>query len=317
MKPTLITKRNRVALLTVVATSVAMFGAASANAACSDRPGTPNHVSARAVSATAIELTWNNTASEGFARTPIFGIPYSYELKPRGAIYFDISVREGAPDGRMLGLDRTGYGPFESFGDGTPQTKRWLGTTFAGLKAGRTYCFQLRARTEPGTQGCVSQLASEWACATTPALPLAAATPDILRPRAPVSAAATLPPRPAPRPLMPASTPTPSVYTGGRGSTIAAVATAPIATCLPGYVWRVARPSDLVCVTLQSRARVAEENRTAAARVEPRGGAYGPNTCRVGFVWREAFPGDLVCVTPEVRALVAGENRVAPNRRVQ
>jgi hypothetical protein len=91
----------------------------------------------------------------------------------------------------------------------------------------------------------------------------------------------------------------------------------PSAACRSGYVWRVARPSDLVCVELESRTRVAEENRTAAARVQPDGGAYGPNTCRVGYVWREAFAGDLVCVTPEVRALVAEENRLGPGRRAQ
>lgn len=86
--------------------------------------------------------------------------------------------------------------------------------------------------------------------------------------------------------------------------------------CRSGFVWRVARPSDLVCVTPDSRARVAEENRLAGARVQPGGGAYGPNTCRAGFVWREAFAGDLVCVTPAVRAVVADENRLAASRRV-
>ncbi len=85
--------------------------------------------------------------------------------------------------------------------------------------------------------------------------------------------------------------------------------------CRTGFVWRAARPADLVCVTPASRARVAEENRIASTRVQPGGGAYGPNTCRPGFVWREAFSGDLVCVTPDTRALVAEENRVATTRR--
>jgi hypothetical protein len=84
--------------------------------------------------------------------------------------------------------------------------------------------------------------------------------------------------------------------------------------CAVGFVWRVARPSDLVCVTPDSRARIAEENRTAAARVQPGGGAYGPNTCRSGYVWREAFSGDLVCVTPQIRALVAQENQLGASR---
>jgi hypothetical protein len=89
------------------------------------------------------------------------------------------------------------------------------------------------------------------------------------------------------------------------------------ATCKAGFVWRVARPDDLVCVTPASRARVAEENRTAAERVQPGGGAYGPNTCRSGFVWREAFNGDGICVTPDIRTLVREENRLGPSRRVQ
>jgi hypothetical protein len=72
-----------------------------------------------------------------------------------------------------------------------------------------------------------------------------------------------------------------------------------------------------VCVTQKSAARVAEENRTRKTRLQPGGGAYGPNTCRLGFVWREAFPADLVCVTPKIRTLVAEENRIGPSRRVR
>lgn len=112
-------------------------------------------------------------------------------------------------------------------------------------------------------------------------------------------AAAVVAPPPAPAP-----TPTP--------------APAPPAdprTCKPGFVWRVANASDLVCVTPESRQRVAAENASAASRVDPRG-AYGPASCVSGFVWREAFAGDTVCVTPEVRSLVRDENRLAASRRV-
>lgn len=91
---------------------------------------------------------------------------------------------------------------------------------------------------------------------------------------------------------------------------------APVAAvpCRTGFVWREARPSDLVCVTPESRSRVAEENRTAAARVvdRERGGARGQ--CRPGFVWREAFVGDVVCVAPAIRTLVSEENRLAASR---
>jgi hypothetical protein len=85
--------------------------------------------------------------------------------------------------------------------------------------------------------------------------------------------------------------------------------------CKSGFVWRVARPNDLVCVTPESRSRVAEENRTASSRIVPGGGASGPFTCLSGFVWREAFDGDQVCVTPEVRTLVQTENQQAASRR--
>jgi hypothetical protein len=87
--------------------------------------------------------------------------------------------------------------------------------------------------------------------------------------------------------------------------------------CKQGYVYRKAGLSDRVCVTQRSAARVAEENRTRKTRLQPGGGAYGPNTCRLGFVWREAFPADLVCVTPKIRTLVAEENRIGPSRRVR
>lgn len=83
--------------------------------------------------------------------------------------------------------------------------------------------------------------------------------------------------------------------------------------CMDGFVWREARQDDHVCVTPQSRRRVALENRLAASRRNPEG-AYGPETCVSGFVWREAYAGDTVCVTPSVRSLVKEENRQAQAR---
>jgi hypothetical protein len=84
--------------------------------------------------------------------------------------------------------------------------------------------------------------------------------------------------------------------------------------CASGYVWREARTQDHVCVTPASRARVAEENRTASQRWNP-AGAYGPKTCVQGYVWREAFEGDVVCVSPQRRAEVKKENQLAASRR--
>jgi hypothetical protein len=90
----------------------------------------------------------------------------------------------------------------------------------------------------------------------------------------------------------------------------------PSPNCASGYVWRVARPDDLVCVTPAARQRVAQENQAAASLVD-RGGDYGKNSCIIGYVWRDAFEGDGVCVTPAARDLAAQENQQGPSRRAQ
>jgi hypothetical protein len=89
--------------------------------------------------------------------------------------------------------------------------------------------------------------------------------------------------------------------------------------CVSGYVWRVARPSDLVCVTPDTRTRTAEENAAADANRLPAGGEYeyGPNTCRAGLVWREAFDGDVVCVTRESQQQALYDNSQSPRRKAQ
>ena len=86
-------------------------------------------------------------------------------------------------------------------------------------------------------------------------------------------------------------------------------------TCRQGFVWREAFPGDHVCVTPETRAQAAEDNKQAAARRQPGGGAYGPNTCLPGYVWREARPDDQVCVTPATRAQAASDNSQASSRR--
>lgn len=86
-------------------------------------------------------------------------------------------------------------------------------------------------------------------------------------------------------------------------------------TCLEGYVWREAFPNDYVCVTPETRAQAANDNRQAAARRQPGGGAFGPDTCRQGYIWREARPEDHVCVAPETRARTVTDNAQATARR--
>jgi len=85
--------------------------------------------------------------------------------------------------------------------------------------------------------------------------------------------------------------------------------------CLPGFVWRQAVPHDHVCVTPETHAQTARDNAQAAARRNPGGGAYGPDTCLVGYVWREATPDDRVCVPPQTRTETASDNGQAAARR--
>lgn len=87
----------------------------------------------------------------------------------------------------------------------------------------------------------------------------------------------------------------------------------PAGTCISGYVWREANPSDHVCVTPGVRGQTAQDNAAAAGRVDPKG-ASGPNSCKQGFVWRNAYPGDAVCVTINVRNEASADNAAASSR---
>jgi len=71
---------------------------------------------------------------------------------------------------------------------------------------------------------------------------------------------------------------------------------------------------DYVCVTGATRSQAQQDNAQAAARRQPGGGPYGPDTCRQGFVWREAFPNDHVCVTGATRSQAQADNAQAESR---
>ena len=86
-------------------------------------------------------------------------------------------------------------------------------------------------------------------------------------------------------------------------------------TCLNGFVWREARPTDHVCVTGAVREQTRADNASAPARRSPNGGPFGPDTCLQGYVWREAFGDDHVCVIAATRSQAAADNRAAANRR--
>jgi phage terminase large subunit-like protein len=102
------------------------------------------------------------------------------------------------------------------------------------------------------------------------------------------------------------------VVSTGLTTASVAVTTATPKRCLQGYVWREARPGDLVCVTGATRTQVGTDNAAAPSRWVP--GPYGPHTCIFGYVWREAYSGDDVCVTGATRTQAATDNGQAANR---
>jgi hypothetical protein len=85
--------------------------------------------------------------------------------------------------------------------------------------------------------------------------------------------------------------------------------------CIVGFVWREATTEDKVCVTPAVRQQARQDNAQAAARRQPGGGPFGPDTCIQGFVWREAVANDHICVTPPVRQQARSDNQAADSRR--
>lgn len=111
----------------------------TADAACSDRPGTPNNVKAHVVGPNQITFTWTNTATE--------------------RVWWDINVTDGK--GHATAYSQTGVGRGDQ-GRGLPASHMLI-----GLKPGETVCVRIKARTGPRREGCVSQLWSGQVCATT------------------------------------------------------------------------------------------------------------------------------------------------------
>jgi hypothetical protein len=167
---------DRIWLIAAAAIMTVLSTAHPSLAACTDRPGTPTNVTAEAVSPTQIKVTWLNT-TRAF---DITGTQFAHNM------WFDISVREIAKDGSAIvsPLSRTGWGPVRV----TPPMGSPSSTTFDGLRPGTRYCFSMRARTEGGTQGCISKVASNSGCANTP--------PDSVT--TPPSSASAPPARPGP-----------------------------------------------------------------------------------------------------------------------
>ena len=85
-------------------------------------------------------------------------------------------------------------------------------------------------------------------------------------------------------------------------------------TCLSGFVPRLSLVGDTVCVTVDRRKQIQDENAHANDRRSPNGGPFGPDTCRSGFVWREATASDHVCVPPPARDAAHWDNKLAASR---
>ena len=107
-----------------------------AHASCSDRPGTPNHLSLRGGPPGGLDLRWINTASEA------------------GGVTWDLAIlKNGKPIRGWTGS-----------AGGNRDGKYWL-HHFTGLDYAAEYCFKIRARTGLGSNGCVSDRWSETVCA--------------------------------------------------------------------------------------------------------------------------------------------------------
>lgn len=133
--------------------SVFCLAAGAAHASCDDRPGTPNNITMTGISPTSVEVSWRNTTFKGMNPSG------STSSDPTHKMWFDMYFRNGTNGN--IGRDLTGTGPYDvNYGMVSKKT-------FDGLAPSTRYCFSLRARTEGGTQGCISAVTSGVACAST------------------------------------------------------------------------------------------------------------------------------------------------------
>ncbi len=129
--------------------ALAVLAAGPAIASCSDRPGTPDNVSAQVTSATSIRFKFRITTRDNEVNKY-----YDYFVveKPGNK---QVRNQAGVPAHGPYFLGYHAYTYFD----------------VSDLKPGSEYCFQVRARTERGTQGCVSAKWSGAACAKIEAAP--------------------------------------------------------------------------------------------------------------------------------------------------
>lgn len=209
-----------------------------AMASCSDRPGTP------------IDVRGNlNPGSQSLAR-------FTWVNTAREQVCWDMEVTDGnrvveASNGACRGPTNKGVRYENSY----------------PIIENSTLCFRVRARTMPGSEGCVSQVWSNQACVTsgrgTPLAygPDACKVPFVWREVVPSDHVCVDPHIRDQVKRENAEGPGRRSPTGG--------ASGPD-TCKPGSVWREAFADDHVCVAPEVRARTTRENQAAAAnKVQP------------------------------------------------
>ena len=136
-------KRGSVAAVLATLTALA---ASPAESACGDRPGTPNNIRvdpAPGKPATALRVTWTNTASQ--------------------RVWWDFEVTDSAGQPVKMKGGLGGIGP-ASTQRGSTVTK-----DFGVNKPGTIRCYRIKARTGPFNSGCVSEQWSARVCAATAA----------------------------------------------------------------------------------------------------------------------------------------------------
>lgn len=216
-------------LLTTLATP-------TADAACTDRPGTPTGVTTRVTSEfpPMIQVRWTNTATE----TVFWDVEMTDE---RG------NIAEALPAGIGRGDE----------GVGLPVTNTYT------VPAGVTRCFRVKARTERHTGGCVSEIWSNRACARTVHCTFG---PDtcmqgfVWREAGPEDHVCV--------PVTPVDVREETRIENDRADELRSPTGGDFGpdTCKPGFVWREAFSDDRVCVTPESRTRAATDNSLAGSR---------------------------------------------------
>jgi len=145
-------------ILCVVAALGLGIGSTDAQA-CSDRPGTPNEPQVEVKGKGEVYFSWRATHGRS---------------EPELIMFYDINVWEqatGRPTRVMTGVPPFGAMEGPDFGDavaviGFPRYGERAGMYFNDLPLDVPQCFSVRARTQRGSEGCVSALASAPVCAT-------------------------------------------------------------------------------------------------------------------------------------------------------